>query len=275
MTEFYKGQIINVHNLKSFNYNIDIIRSYSNTFSMEISSLLRDLTENISLDKKASVDKMMIDISGPKIVCETGQTIIYTKKTDEQGNVYGKELITGLVFPIKNEYSSYNISYSLGELKQMFLDKETGTAYSYGKSSTINNFYLYDKEFKREHYIPLGEQHRLFDIGLDEEKEIIINGIKIKVTCVVPSSFVVNIKPEMLFHSNIKVDYAIARESIANELEVHNYFERFDRGFGKRKRRKEYYELLKKMYINNRLVNIPFIEDKEKEELVKVKKIQY
>ena len=274
MAEYYKGQIINVHNLKCFSYNLDIIRSYSNTFTLEISSLLKDLTEKKSLDKKTYIDNMIILLSLPKIVRESGQEIIYVKKTDENGNIYGKELVTNLVFPIKNQYSSYKISYYFGGLKQMFLEKETGIAYSYGKTSTLNNYYLYDKEFEHEHFIPHSEQYKLFDVSIDEEREIIINGKKIKLTCVMPSSFVADIEPEIIFPSNMKVDYVISREFIVNEVEVRNYLKKYDHGIGKRKRRKEYYGLLKNMVINNRLGDISFIEDNN-EELVKVKKIQY
>ena len=280
---YYEGHLINVNDLKYFNYYLDIISSRSNSFCLDMIRALKDLSQATIIHpfynsktriSKETIDNMVIDMISPNPTFEIGESIIYIKKTDEQGNEYGKELITGLVFPIKNEYSSYDIVYSLEDIKQLFLDKESSEVYTFGKTS-LNRICLTDKTFKRENYVPHNEQYKLANMFIDEEREIIINDKKVKLVCVAANSFKVNIEPQMYFHSNMKVNYAITRETLANELKVYDYFLKYGRGFVRRKRRKEHYELLENMYINNRLGDISFIENEEKEGIVKVKKTQY
>ncbi len=111
MTKYYKGRIFTLNNINNLTLKIDTTNMILNSSSKEfidrfnkLDSLVRnelDLfftknNENIK-DIKLIIKKMFNDL---KINVNDSDEIIYSVYQDEFGELYGKELITGLIFPI-------------------------------------------------------------------------------------------------------------------------------------------------------------------------------
>lgn len=267
MEEFYKGSIINVRKLKTYNYILDIINTDDNIKKLD--SMLNKLSKDKNKDIRKEVNQIIIDMFHPNPIKEVGKPIIYRKKTDVNGNIYGEELVTGIIFPIQNEYSKFDITYSKVNLKYLYLDKETGNVYTFSDSCLGNNYCLVNGVIKKELSMPLKEINNVFRIDVNAGKEIMIGSRKVKLTCVVPSSYHINMKPEMLFSNYKLVNYAITNESLADDIDIHYYLENFEKGFGKRKRRKEYSDMLQVMSLSNRLRDFVFIDDDYEKSLIK------
>ena len=174
-----------------------------------------------------------------------------------------------MIFPIKNEYSDFDVTYSLVNTQYAYLDKETNCLYSFEKAYLPYNYCLVDGHPIRELIIPRKEQNKMFKMGINDEIEIILFGKKVRLTCVEPHSYRIEIKPKMTFLNGDKVKYAIANETLADYLDVRNYLEVFEVGFGKRKRRKEHQELLHSMFIHNKLCEPVIINDDKEKKLIK------
>ncbi len=270
--EFYKGHIVDVNNLKEYSYILDLFLLKGEENITDLYCLLVKMSDGVMCAQKDKIDSLMVNMFRPQSSMEAGEQIIYLKETDENGNSYGKEVITGLVFPISNKYSSFDITYKKIEPRRVYLDREHSKVYSFGEQSLFNVYSLINGNFGRENYIPHELQHGLSNMNFGETKEIIIRGDKTNLECTTTVSFEINIKPKMIFPNDKEVNYAVTRESIANELEVSRYFEKIEYGFGKRKRRKEYYKLLQTLYLKNKLGN--FVFDKKIEEPVKIKRLK-
>ena len=75
----------------------------------KINTGLREIC--ISKGNKEELDNLFLSIVKPDINTVDGSLIYYEKLYDNNGNCYGKELLTGLLFPIKYSYDDYDISY--------------------------------------------------------------------------------------------------------------------------------------------------------------------
>ncbi len=75
----------------------------------KINTSLRDICRSVG-DKK-ELDKLFLSALKPDINDKSGKNIFYEKIYDTEGNCYGKELLTGLIFPIRYDYDDYEIKY--------------------------------------------------------------------------------------------------------------------------------------------------------------------
>jgi len=203
-----------------------------------------------------------------------GTDIIYEKIYDEDGNCYGKELVSGEIFPINLKYSDYDISYEYSSTT-IFLDCQTGMSYELDdKLFNLAVFRLTDACGEKHNITD--KEHYLLSIAFqnNDEHKIRINDQYVILTPAYPKCFLIKMKPKMIFSPNLRVEYMITEEKIANELEVNNYLRKFEMGFGRKKRRREYVKKIKEMCLSNYLGdNINFckndiVKDRIKEEVI-------
>ena len=294
MAKYYKGNIIKVNSFNESIYKLNIViignknkkgyvledsskkaylyfKKYSAEKLEEITNdLLKLTTVDGTIEKKMEYDDLFKDAFKMNADNVLGTNIIYEKIYDEDGNSYGKELITGDIFPINSKYSDYNISYE-SDSKKVFLDKETGM--SYVLDNTLFN--LADWSVIDAH----GEKYKITDterfnlntaIYAEDEHSVFINNRYIILRPVYPKCFLIKITPRMTFPANQRIEYTIAGEEIANELEVNNYVNKLESGFGKRKRKKEFINEIRKMNLSNYLGdNIVFVKNGVVKERIK------
>ena len=287
MTQHFKGKIINTKKLPNLDYvlNIAVIKpDYGKTFyyvldnsSFEVRSTFRKYSNNdlkktidilnkiinfnISLEDKDTFDSKMIDIFKKTVDFVSDREIIYERVIDKNGDIYGKEILTGLLFPINCRNYSYNINYSYEELERVLFDVDHNKAYTMDDSYPDTFIELGTNkhcEVKHEYYISakfLREESTEF---------VIINGDSCDITlCKKPLSYKISLEPKMNFLNYQRVDYTIVSEKIASELEVYNYLHQFDHGFGRKKHRIEYENTIRKLSLSNYLGEIINVSRKD------------
>ena len=283
MAQYFKGKVINTMKLPNLEYVLNIavvkpsykktlyyvldntshkaclnFRNYSNNDLKEtIDTLNKIIYCNISSKEKEEFDNKMIDIFKGTSNAISGKEIIYEKVFDKDGNSYGKEIITGLLFPINCKYYSYDINYSFNELEPIVFDMEHKKAYRIDDRFEDTLFAINSNdryEISHNDYISVKYLYKNDTVSLrvnDEYAEI--------ASCPKPLSYKIILEPKMLFSKEKRVDYAIATEQIASELEVYNYVHQFDYGFGRKKHRKEYENIIRKLSLSNYLGEINIV----------------
>ena len=290
MKKYFRGNIINVNKLPDYNYYINIIkvipeykesyyildntshkallyfRKYSGTNLKKLSELLkRIISFNEEKDEKEKLDKEMVNIFSPLPDNIDGQQIIYEKLYDENGNIYGKELITGAIFPINLKYSSFDVNYSLVSMERVYYEKDVEKGY-YLKEASVKRidkdpYYLLDFSGNQYgiNYSKYNDLKYMWDSFItnvyfnDKCHELLV--------CNEPLSFNICLIPKMTFSSNQRIDYAINTIQIANELEIKEYLSRFDTGFGKKKRKREFENKINNYAFSNYLGEIHFVSN--------------
>ena len=271
MTNFYKGTIVNVNKFGKRDYNLDIVKEDNDEFIRNFHYYLNLLSSaKIDVNKKNEIDKIIIDMLNPKPTNEKGKDIIYRKIYDDKGNVYGRELVTNVVFPINNEYSHYNINYSKVVLNEIYYDVLNNEVYAI-MNPDAEGICLLGKEYKRETYLPMSLADEVYNINANGKKEIIIGDKVYDLMCLIASNLKIEIEPRMSFPNNQVINYAITNEEKANSLEVRNYCETYEKGFGKRQREKVLCQTMNLMCMHNNLGNISFVrsEDEPQQRLIK------
>lgn len=289
MAKYYKGNIIDVNSIPSstFNFNIDeknyrvlddsskeLYSYFKEYFSDDIKKIDRNLKElcrdKLSKEDKKIYDEMFINAFKMNANNLEGTSIIYEKIYDEKGNAYGKELISGCVFPINSKYSEYDISYEEGSVRKVYYDKESGKVYSLeSKYRAIAKFYLVDSS--GEKYEISDRSHSELNVGIftDAEHSIYFNNRSHRLFVRYPDCYTIKVSPKMIFSDDQRIECVIAGEKIANELEINNYIGKFSSGFGKRKRKREYIDKINDICFSNYLGdNVTFVTDVIKKERV-------
>lgn len=285
MSKYFKGNIINVNNLPDFNYDLNIVKlipnyeesyhllnntsdnafryykDYSSKDLKKLVELIRNIiTKNYSLLEKQELDETMKNIFSPKIDNNFGDEIFYEKIYDENGNAYGKELITGVIFPINLNFSSFDVNYSEHFLEKVYYDFDKKQGY-YLRSSFDDhgyNYFLLDFNWK-SHNITGSSYSELDDMSQLTTKEIFVDSDYHKIAvCDIPISFEVCLSPKMTFSPGQRIEYVIGSETIANELEVNNYVSKFENGLGRKRRKKKYEVNMNNLALSNYLGEINF-----------------
>lgn len=174
---------------------------------------------------------------------ETNAEVIYELITDENNNLYGKELMTGLLFPI-SEFSYQLSIYNTDEYTIFYTAKDRAfdfvERYPYGAARDSNDeLHLLDR------------QGRINGIKISDEKKII---------------FHLKLKRELVPHHNNLVDnpenVLIKESGIALEFYKENYQRKFESLFGKLNL-KNFQHHLEKMASGNTFKNEIVIREEE------------
>ena len=281
MTKYYKGNIINIKELPKYNYSLNIARiipryeeSYRllgntshNAFLYYKKYSSRDLKKLVGLmerimsydvidEEKKELDNTMIKIFNPVFDNSvSGYPIIYEKLYDQEGNQYGKELITGSIFPIKNKYSNFDVSYSSIKMQKVYYDLDNNMGYIFSSK----DMYDYLIDFEGNKYI-IYDGEKIRYLWQADVKEIFFDSKNHNMTvCDNPYSFNICISSKIIFPKSQRVEYLLGGEILANELEVNNYINRFETGFYRRKRKRQYEDKIKNYALSNYLGDINFV----------------
>ena len=268
MKEFFKGKIVNVNNLSNRTYSVDVAKDIISNYVKDIYFYLNDLSEGkIDESKKRVIDKIIIDMAKPNPETEQGKEIIFQKIRDEKGNIYGKELITNSIFPIKNDYSFYEIKYTKIGLSEVYYDELRDNVYAITEPNS-EGFCLIASGYKEEVFLPIELASKLSNTIEENKKEIIIDKKVYDINYFKVDSFKVDVKPKMIFSNEQVINYAITNEEKANTLDVYNYYTEYE----KRKKVKEIVKLLRNMTLCNKIGNNFFIYEENNEKQVKTKR---
>ena len=276
MTEFYKGKLINAKNLTETTYNLDIVEEKASNRTKSILFKIDTLARKKNYEgNKSDIDNIVIDMIKPVPVNEQGMEIIYQKVYDENGNVYAKELITNVLFPIKNEYSSYDVNYRVGDIRFVYYDLEQDEMFSIKEIMNGNDYCLLGDDLIKEKELPSRLAKKLCFMAPGDERNYYTDGKKSRIAFYLPYSYNIDIKPIMTFGDDKDITYTITNEEKANELEVYDYTEKFEKGLGKKYRIKEYGKFMKNIILCNDLGNYSIVRDhEERDNHTLVKKIK-
>ena len=286
MTKYFKGNIIDINNLPNYNYDLNIVRIipenkesfhlldntshkarlyFRNYTSNNLKKLVELINRIISVraenSEKENLDKIMIGVFSPMVDNVSGYPIIFEKLYDENGNTYGKELISGAIFPINLKYSSFDVKYSSKSMEKVYYDMDHNKGYYLEKGESSNFYYLSEftgkwHEISKDSYSILNDMWIVYPKKIDFD-----NKCHTMILCENPISFNICLSPKMIFSNNQRIDYVIGSETLANELEVKNYLTMFDKGFGKSKRKREYENKINNYALSNYLDEIHFVSD--------------
>lgn len=288
MTKYFKGNIINVNNLPDYKYSLNIIKTrpdcqehyylldntshqfllyfkkYSGSELKKLVKLLRDIiTFNNNENEKQELDKKVISLFSETPNNVSGYPIIFEKLYDEDGNEYGKELLSGSVFPINNKFSSYDVNYSLRNPdEKIYYEADTEKGYTLKKEYMgAQGYYYYFVDFDGNAIkILKDDYYTIKNMWTGEKKEVYFNNkFHNFVVCDEPFYFNICLIPKIIFPSNQRVDYCLSGEKIASELEVNNYLNKFSYGFRKKRNRLEYEGKINYFASSNYLGEVNFV----------------
>ena len=201
----------------------------------------------------------------------TRESIIYEKIYDKDNNAYAKEIISGKIFPISNDYSKYNISIYKDHPKyqKVFFDKERNRIYYISRPPKIRSFTNDEITLLTNTY---NELNRATKEGYKVEFTV-GDGITVCLRLRIPVCFRVEVTPEIKINSNQRIEYTVFNEVIATELEVSEYLNEFNGFFRKGKRNNFIKDMSTKSssnYLGNNLIYSSYktVKQKEKEELL-------
>lgn len=282
MTKYFKGNIIDVNNLPDYKYSLNIIKTrpdcqehyylldntshqfllyfkkYSGSELKKLVKLLRDIiTFNNNENEKQELDKKVMNIFNETPNNLSGYPIIFEKLYDEDGNEYGKELLSGSVFPINNKFSSYDVNYSENKMERVYYDIDNDKMYFLLR--TIDKNYLVDTnsgkhELNHDDAVALdyASIYRVEEVYFDRKNHNMV-------LCNEPFSITIILSPKMAFSPDKRVDYCLSGEKIASELEVNNYLNKFSYGFRKKRNRLEYEGKINYFASSNYLGEVNFV----------------
>lgn len=289
MTQYYKGSIINNSNLPQYGFNLNIIETnikYKHSyyvldnsshesclyFRKKSSSDLKNLVElldktlafKINDDEKNILDKEIINAFQDSCLIKSGYPIVYEKIYDQNGFVYGKEIITGAIFPINLKYSSFIVDYKETSLDKVYYNLDNNKGYTIKQEYNNHggfNYFIVDF-FGNEYRISHDDYCELDCLWDSWEKNVYFDHkCYTFVMCKRPVSYNITLIPKIFFPPNQKVDFLIGNECIASELEVKEYMNRFEKGFGKQLRKKKIEKIINDMSLSNNLGDITLISN--------------
>jgi len=180
--KLYKKDVYDALKIKDYKFRQELLNSFNKTFESEISNIISDT------------------------ISSSDYEIIYEIVKDTNGNLFGKELHTGLLFPILSK-SNLNIDYKITTLK----DKDN-----------CNRIYLKGTE--------------------------ILN-----------------------FNSLYKCEIIMIGNQIANQNEIDEYKNRFNKWFFKTNKKKKYQAFIKYLY-NKNVFKESFMLENEEKKVVELEK---
>ena len=297
--KYYNGIIYNKDCLKDLIINIEYARNKVIDMSMEnyklideednrfeylnddekelLDAYFRNYIENKKND--ININNILLKMYKDKLLIIGGNSsipIIYEKIIDEEGNLYAKELITGIIFPISKDFDieSKLKKESKVEKKECYVneDRDNRKVINIESIDRDASAYFYGKKDSIYHVIPVGNL-----IGDDEYKiEQIPDGKRqfevVKLGTYVKSHMIyltLSIKPIILF-SNLDLGKIFVNEkSIANTKEIEKYKNKYQNKFGNRHQYKRFINELKSLANENVYKGEIIPKKEEKIELLK------
>ena len=263
MANLYRGRVVNTKDLDKRTYYLDIVEEKAGVFAKDMKYLLdRMINEDVGDDLKEVIDDRILSIINPTPEFERGIDILYEKFYDNEGNTYGREIISKLIFPIEKQYTSYEIEYNKGKFQEIYYDKLGDTVYSI-MDKTTESFCLMRDSVKKEEFMTLLISENSDDLMTNKEKEFIIHGRKYKLTCLLPARYQLNVQPKMDIRTDPYINFAITNESVAYDFEKDYYYELYKKGMGKKKRKKEFLNSMRYMFLCNKRDGVRFLTKEE------------
>lgn len=267
MNKYFRGSIINVNDIKPITYNLDIVDEHKNDYTNRIHFYIDDIIKNgDNKIIKLYVDHTLSNLLNPKLINPKIDMIIYYRLSDNKGNYFGKEIISGLVFPIKVDNEPYDIIYSNGDVKEIYYDVTSNVVYSINEDIKNDHYCLINGILKREYALPKELINEIQNIKVGSSKKVNMYGSSHTIKCITPSNYIIEFKPNNKVIDNKNITYAITNEMEANTFEVSSYFDRFDNVMFKKWKKLAYYKMLRNLSLNNDISNLlnPYQEEEKK-----------
>lgn len=288
MGKYFKGNIIDVNCLPSYNYYIDIahilatkhksfciLNSSSHNLLLYFKKYSSDNLENLftliskiisfeaSADEKKKLDETLVNILNPTIDSAHGENIIYEKIYDQDGNMYGKELMTNMVFPISVKYSDFEVKYSHLKMDNIYYDLDNKNGYLLDEKYNDGNYDAYLVDAMGNRYSISESECKSLKLlwEMHTEKIFFDHEYHEMAVCETPISFKISLEPSIIFPKNQRIEYVIGGEMLANDLEVEKYLNRFNYGFRKKKHRRNYENKIKNYAYSNFLGENNYTKD--------------
>ena len=263
MANLYRGRVVNTKDLNRRIYYLDIVEEKAGAFAKDMKYLLdRVINKDVGEDLKEVIDSRLLSIINPTPEFERGIDILYEKFYDNEGNTYGREILSKLIFPIEEKYTSYDIGCSKGKFQEIYYDKLGDKVYSV-MDKTTESFCLIEDSIKKEEFMTLLISENTDDLMANKEKEFTIYGRKYKLTCLLPARYQLDVQPKMDVKRDPYVNFAITNESVAYNFEKDYYYDLFEKGMGRKKRKKEFLNSMHYMFLCNKRDSVRFLKKEE------------
>ena len=249
MTKYYKGSLFLVSELNN-EYNDYIYYANNHIIDYKSSSFYKKVFNKLPSDLQKILEESIIDTSEEQVFTNEklykaldnlfkgkGQvvngklSIIYEIVTDQNNNLYGKELYTGMFFPLSKDCYSKEFSYKLTSLSDdVWLSQNNTVFYESGehfKTHNNNTTYIHKK------YINSGVKIIGPVLHMDYGS--------FRITKFPLSRYEFNVKEICKFPNALKCECLIYEEGIADINEVNAYQNMFKRGLT-RKRKQQRFE---------------------------------
>lgn len=271
MTKYYKGSLFLVSELNNeysdtmyyaHNHIIDYKSSsfYKNVFMKLFYDLQKILEESIRDTSEEQVinDKRLIKeldkIIDKKQTVYGKLSIIYEIVTDQNNNLYGKELYTGMLFPLSKPYYSREVSCKLFSSSDIVWVSEYNTIfYRYDDVHFKNNSgsYFYLKMRFDDDAVLIGPMQYLEYERFRIDKYPLLK-------------YDFNVKAKYNFPNALKCECLIYEKGIADINEVNAYQNMFKRGLT-RKRKQQTFERMIIEYANKNVYKEEIVLKKEEQ----------
>ena len=209
-----------------------------------VNNIIDNKKDNININSillKMYKDKLLItnDISS--------KSIIYEKIIDEENNLYAKEIISGITFPISKDFDieSKVMIEDKVDKKECFvnIDEDSRNVITVESVDRDSSSYFYGKKDSIYHIIPV--QHMIDDDDYileqipDKKRNFELIRLGTFAKCHM-RYLTLSIKPNILF-SNLELGKIYVDEkSIANNNEIENYKDKYQNKFGNKHKYKRF-----------------------------------
>ncbi len=254
MTKYYKGKLFNKNAINTTSTNILVANNMiaylnDNRFNGKFKSLTDEERKiideffsnlensNIEIDNnlKIILKKILPEFN----ICNNTLDIIYELIEDEDGNYYGKELITGNIFPIafnKDIVINYPIDNSKMEVytdfsRNMIINTQNNLKRNDSFYDQFKREFIYNKLFDENNYQLIEYSEK----AIAKNKHIRTVGYFKKVN---GTLFKVYNTYNIIFSNLERGEYYIENDTIANNIEINKYQRKYKDSFMNQKRKK-------------------------------------
>lgn len=287
MTKYYKGTVVNVKEIPIFSNTLTFIKtdkhnkpeyhfigsSLEDAHSIFNKYSSNDLEKMIKLIKKmlifkANDEEKKFLLNEMRCFKEAipmyseGKELIYEIMYDKNGKEYAKEIVSGCVFPIKTKYDTCTMYFRENRSKKICYDMDDDTGYFCSGeelTSTCTLFGINHKDVRTTR-----ASYEKIISGLSKVNPTLIN-IDGKCHYMINSSeeFMFNVvfQPKMNFSNDQKIENVISTKKLASELDINNYLNVYETGWGKLLRRKNHINTMNKLSQSNYLGEIQFVNN--------------
>ena len=221
--------------------------NFSNSELHDIYIALREIPNNCQGEQKDKIDNIIVKMFNPCIDNIEGKTIIYEKKYGSNKNTYGKELITKVVFPIGTINSQFDIDYIAKRHDIVFYDIENDIGYVVNQmwNNDEMNFEYFLEDFDGNRFkIDRSIYVQLIKMNDTGTKKLIINNkMFILSLCKNTLSLRIRLMPMIVFN-NQRLDFVVLNERVANDIEIKEYINKYNKSDEKRKLKKNYKDII-------------------------------